>query len=48
VYFNKWIFDHGQSLSFSLSTPVEKIVESVIHGKVASLVESPLDLIASA
>jgi uncharacterized protein (TIGR00661 family) len=48
AYFNKWIFDGGQSLPFSLSTPVEKIVESVVHGKVSSLVETPMDLIASA
>ena len=48
VYFNKWIFDGRQSLEFLLSTPVEKIVESVVHGQASSFVEPPLDLIASA
>jgi uncharacterized protein (TIGR00661 family) len=48
VYFNKWIFDGRQSLGFSLSTPVEKIVESVVHGQVSTFVKSPLDLITSA
>jgi hypothetical protein len=48
VYFNKWIFDGQQLLPFSLSTPVEKIVESVVHGLVSTLVESPLDFIATA
>lgn len=48
VYFNKWILDGAQSLPLTLSTPVEKIVESVIHGQVSSLIESPLDFMATA
>lgn len=48
VYFNKWIFDGKKSLPFSLSTPVEKIVESVVHGQVSSLIESPMDFMATA
>lgn len=48
VNFNKWIFDQRQSLPISLSTPVEKIVASVIHGQVPTLVESPVDFMATA
>ena len=48
VYFNRWIFDHQPAIPLALTTPMEKIVESVIHGQVTSLVDAPMDLIASA
>jgi uncharacterized protein (TIGR00661 family) len=48
VYFNRWIFDNQQATPLTLTTPVEKIVESVIYGQVKTLADAPIDLIASA
>lgn len=48
VYFNKWIFNSHPTSEFSLSTPVEKIVETVVHGQVSMIAQSPLELVASA
>jgi uncharacterized protein (TIGR00661 family) len=48
VYFNRWIFDNQPANPLALTTPMEKIVESVIHGQVTTLVDAPMDLIASA
>jgi len=48
VYFNRWIYENQPAVQLALTAPVEKIVESVIYGQVSSLVESPMDFIASA
>lgn len=48
VYFNKWVFNNQQAAPLTLTTPVEKIVESVIYGQVKTLADTPIDLIASA
>ena len=48
AYFNKWIFNSHPTSQFSLSTPVEKIVETVVHGQVSMIARSPLELVASA
>jgi len=47
VYFNRWIFDPQPANPLALTTPVEKIVESVIHGQVSAKVDRPMELIAS-
>jgi uncharacterized protein (TIGR00661 family) len=48
VSFNRWIFDDKPAVSLPLTTPVEKIVESVIYGRVATVANTAMDLIASA
>jgi uncharacterized protein (TIGR00661 family) len=48
TYFNKWIFDTQPTVQLALPTPVEKIVQSVVLGQVTTIVDAPMDLIASA